>query len=315
MDILFVMDPMERVLPDRDTTYALLRSAGRRGHRTFSCEGRHVWLDGSVPRATVREVKVPGQSAPFAFAGGPVDREVASFPVVWIRPDPPFDEAYVELTWMLESTDRARTIIVNDPAGIRAANEKLYALRVPDLCPRSIVSGDAARLRAFVDEVGEAVVKPLAGHGGEGIVFAQRGMRGLTALLENAVRWGRCEAQVYLPEASAGDKRILLLDGEPLGAVLRLHAAGEERNNLHLGGSAARTGLDDADREIVRRLRPHLAADGLFFVGIDVIGGRLTEVNVTSPTGIQELERLEGMDASARVIEWCEARAASKGAA
>jgi glutathione synthase len=309
VDFLFVMDPMERVLPDRDTTYALLRAACGRGHRTFVCEGRDVWLSGGVPFAAARQVAVPAAAAPHAFVGPPAEREVADFPVVWIRPDPPFDVAYLELTLMLEAADRTRTLLVNDPAGIRAANEKLYALKVPGVCPRSIVTADPARLVSFVNEVGEAVLKPLSGHGGEGILFAQKGMRGLRALAEAAVHGGRCEAQAYLPDAVHGDKRILLLDGEPLGAVLRVHGAGEERNNLHLGGTAVAAELDDADREIVRQLRPHLLRDGLHFVGLDVIGGRLTEVNVTSPTGIQEIERLSGMDPSARVIEWCEGRA------
>lgn len=296
------MDPPGRLLPDRDTTWALLRAAGRRGHRTFCCEGRDVFLDGGAPHATVREIRVPGGDAAFAL-GPPAERPVASFPLVWIRPDPPFDAAYLELTLMLE---RAGTRVVNDPAGIRAANEKLYALRVPELCPRSIVTSDPPRLRAFVEEVGEVVLKPLSGHGGEGILFARAGMRGLAALLEVAVRGGRVEAQVYLPEASAGDKRILVLAGEPLGAVLRVHAPGEERNNLHLGGRAEAASLDENDGRIVEALRPHLLRDGLWFVGLDVIGGKLTEVNVTSPTGVQELQRLSGIDAADRVIAWCE---------
>jgi glutathione synthase len=158
-----------------------------------------------------------------------------------------------------------------------------------------------------VEKHGEAVLKPLDASGGEGIVFASRDMRGLVALIELATRRGaRCEAQAYLPGASKGDKRILLLDGEVLGALLRVHGPGEERNNLHLGGRAERAQLTAEDRRIVETIAPSLKRDGLVFVGIDVIDGYLTEVNVTSPTGIQELERLEGEDPTGVVIDWCE---------
>jgi glutathione synthase len=235
---------------------------------------------------------------------------VSSFPLAWIRKDPPFDLAYVEATWILERVDRTRCRVINDPAGIRAANEKLYALRFPQLCPETLVSSDRERIRDFVEKHGEVVLKPLDASGGEGIVFASRDMRGLIALIELATRRGaRCEAQAYLPGASKGDKRILLLDGEVLGAVLRVHGPGEERNNLHLGGRAERAPLTSEDRRIVETISPALKRDGLVFVGIDVIDGYLTEVNVTSPTGIQELERLEGGDPTGVVIDWCERNA------
>lgn len=310
MEMLFLMDPLERAHPDKDTTWALMREARARGHATFFASADDLSLEGGTPWIRARPVAIPASGGDFRWEGEAAWREVASFPIVWLRTDPPFDGRYVEATWLLERVDRSRSRVLNAPAGVRAANEKLYALRFPELCPTTVVTGDRARLRAFVEEHGEVVLKALDGYAGEGILFAQRGMRGLNAVIEAATPRGRrCEAQVYLPEAAQGDKRILLLDGEPLGAVLRVHGAGEERNNLHLGGSAAAAPLDEADRHIVETIAPSLRADGLVFVGIDVIGGKLTEVNVTSPTGIQEIEQLEGRGAVAKVIAWCEAAA------
>lgn len=305
-----MMDPLDLLNPATDTTLALMRKARERGHASYFTLPGSLSLEDGRPWAKVRKVTVPGPDAPFAWSGEETWREVSDFPIVWLRKDPPFDAAYVEATWILDTVDSKCCRVINDPAGVRGANEKLYALRFPDLTPPTIVTCDLQRLRDFVDRHGEVVLKPLQGSGGTGIVFAQRGMRGLNALLELVTRRGlRCEAQAYLPGAAEGDKRILLLDGEPLGAVLRLAAPGEDRNNLHLGGRAEATNLTASDRHIVERLAPSLRADGLVFVGIDVIDGRLTEVNVTSPTGIQELERLEGIDATGRVIDWCEERA------
>lgn len=312
MDMLFIMDPLERVSPRQDTTYALMREAERRGHALYFAEARTLSMRGGTPWIFARPVRVLVDEGVFAWRGEEAFREVASFPVVWLRTDPPFDEAYLEATWILEQVDPERSLVLNDPVGVRAANEKLYALRFPELCPETLVTRDIRLLREFVEAHDEVVLKPLAGHAGAGILFAKKGMRGLNALLEVAVRDGRTEAQVYLPEAEQGDKRILLLDGEPLGAVLRLHGPGEERNNLHLGGTALRSEIDEADRRIIERVAPQLRKDGLFFVGLDVIGGRLTEVNVTSPTGIQEIEALSGPGPCTRVIEWVERRIAGR---
>lgn len=309
VEILFLMDPLERIHPAKDTTYSLIRAALRRGHEIYFAEAWELDQQGGVPWVRCRPIGIPDGGEGLARIGSDQYREVSSFPLVWMRPDPPFDEAYLETTWILERVDPSRCRVVNDPVGVRAANEKLYALHFPELCPTTLVTRSVDRLAEFVRTHGEVVLKPLGGHAGAGILFAQEGMRGLRALLEVAVRDGRCEAQVYLPEAREGDKRILLLDGEPLGAVLRLHGPGEERNNLHLGGSALASTIDEADRRIIETVKPKLREDGLVFVGLDVIGGKLTEVNVTSPTGIQEIESFDGEGASERVIEWCEKNA------
>lgn len=307
MEMLFLMDPLERANPEADTTWALMREAGRRGHGTWYASADDLSLDGGTAWIRARPVTIPQQGGDFRWEGEAVWKLVEDFDQAWLRTDPPFDDRYVEATWILEHVDPARCKVVNRPSGVRGANEKLYALRFPELCPTTIVTSDRARLRAFVEEHGEAVLKALDGHAGEGILFAQKGMRGLNALIEAATPRGRrCEAQVFLPEASAGDKRILLLDGEPLGAVLRVHGPNDERNNFHTGGSAVATDVDADDRRIIEAIAPSLRRDGLHFVGIDVIGGKLTEVNVTSPTGIQEIERMSGPGAVARVLDWCE---------
>jgi glutathione synthase len=313
VDFLFLMDPLESVNAETDTTYALMRKACARGHSVWCAELVGLELQQGIPWVRTRPVEVPGPRGTLAWRGIEEWREVAGFPMVWLRKDPPFDLRYVEATWILDCVDAARCQVINDPTGVRAANEKLYALRFPELCPPTLVCADRGRLRAFIERHGEVVLKPLNSAGGEGILFASRGMRGLNALLETATRNGsRCEAQAYLPAAEKGDKRILLLDGEPLGAVLRLHGPGEERNNLHLGGRAETASIGPEDRRIIERVAPALRQDGLVLVGLDVIGDRLTEVNVTSPTCIQELERFDRTDPSGAVIEWCERHAPGK---
>jgi len=313
MQQLFLMDPLEGVAPATDTTFALMRAAAARGHRIFFARAETLSLWGGTAHVSAREVLLPPEGHPgphFEWRGEAEVRQVEDFPVVWIRTDPPFDEAYLEATWILDRVDRRRTLLMNDPTGIRGANEKLYALNFSELCPPTLVTSDRAHLRRFVEEHGEAVLKPLAGYAGGGILFANAKMRGLSALIEVATPGGaRTEAQAYLPEAARGDKRIILLNGEPLGAVLRVHGEGEERNNLHLGGSAQKTTLDDDDRRIIRAIAPRLREDGLRFVGVDVIGGKLTEINVTSPTGILEIEALDGPGARSRVIQWTEENA------
>jgi glutathione synthase len=314
VDFLFLMDPLESVNANTDTTHALMSKACERGHSVWCAELADLELQQGIPWVRTRPVEVPGPSGTaFAWRGADQWREIASFPIAWLRKDPPFDLRYVEATWILDRVDGARCRVINDPTGIRGANEKLYALRFPELCPPTLVSADRGRLRAFIERQEEVVLKPLRAAGGEGILFAWRGMRGLSALLEMATRNGsRCEAQAYLPAAEKGDKRILLLDGEPLGAVLRVHGHGEERNNLHLGGRAEPATLGPEDRRIIERVAPALRQDGLLLVGLDVIGDRLTEVNVTSPTCIQELERFDRTDPSGAVIEWCERHAPGK---
>jgi glutathione synthase len=233
----------------------------------------------------------------------------AEIDVAFQRKDPPVDAEYVIATQILALC--RRTLVLNRPEGILAANEKLYALHFPELMAETLVTRHIAELRDFMTKLGgEMVVKPLGGRGGEGVFHVHSADRNRNSILEQSTRFGahRAMAQRFLPEVARGDKRILLLDGEVLGALLRVPSPEELRANLHVGGRAERAEITDVDRRIVERLAPRLRADGLFFVGIDVIGGCLTEINVTSPTGIQEMGRLDGVAYEGRVIDRVEAR-------
>jgi glutathione synthase len=230
-----------------------------------------------------------------------------------MRKDPPFDLAYFFATHVLGLVDPATTFVMNDPRGLREANEKLYALHFPEVIPESLVSAEAERLKAFMETLGgEMVVKPLDGCGGAGVFHVHRGDRNLNAILELSTANGTrlLMAQRYLPAVRQGDKRLIVLAGEPLGAIYRVPREDEARGNIHVGGRVERATVDARDREICRVMAPRLAADGLWFVGLDVIGGMVTEVNVTSPTGVQEIDRLDGVCIEARVLDLVEARAA-----
>ena len=315
MDFLFLMDPLESVNTWTDTTYALMRKAFQRGHAVWFAEPSSLELRQGIPWVRSRQVDVPGASSSFSWRGADEWRELATFPIAWIRKDPPFDLGYVETTWMLDRADRARCRVLNDPTGIRGANEKLYALRFPDLIPESLVSADPERCKAFMESLGgEMIIKPLDGCGGAGVFHVHRGDRNLNAILELSTSNGTrlVMAQRYLPAVrDDGDKRLIVLDGEPLGAIRRGPREDEHRGNIHVGGRVERSAVDARDREICRRMAPRLAADGLYFVGLDVIGGLVTEVNVTSPTGVQEIDRLDGSCLEARVLDFVETRAAT----
>jgi glutathione synthase len=312
LSIVFVMDPVESIDIRADTTFVLMLEAQRRGHRILYVDPGDLAVDGGRVTARVRPVTVRREVGRHAELGEPLhvilDDEVD---LVLQRKDPPVDAEYVTSTQILSLCHRA--LVLNRPAGILAANEKLYALNFPDLMPETRVTRSIPQLIDFLAKLGgEMIVKPLDGRGGEGIFHVRNDDRNLFSILEQSTRFGtrRVMAQAYLPEVRTGDKRILLLDGKPLGALLRVPSSRETRANLHVGGRAAPASLDDADREIVARVAPWLERDGLFFVGIDVIGGRLTEINVTSPTGVQEINTLESRSLEAEILDGLEARAA-----
>jgi len=309
--ILYVMDPMTKVLVDKDTTFVFQLEGQQRGHQQFHCEPSDLYVERAVPYATVRAVHVERADVYYRL-GEPETCALTDFDVVMMRKDPPFDMHFFYATIVLGLVDERRTLVVNRPQGLRDANEKLYALNFPEVIPESLVTSSPARLKAFCESLGgEMIVKPLDGAGGTGILHVHRGDRNLNSLLELSTHEGTrlVMAQRYLPAARAGDKRIIVLNGEPLGAVLRIPQDDEHRGNIHVGGRVARSPVDDRDREICRVLGPRLIDDGLWFVGLDVIGGLVTEVNVTSPTGIQEINRLDGVCLEARVLDFLEERA------
>jgi glutathione synthase len=306
MRILFVMDPMDRILPDRDTTFALQRAAQRREHTLLHCEARDLYaLDGDV-WASARLLRVSGVFPHFTLEP-PDDVRLAELDCVLIRKDPPFDAEYLHATLLLEKV-RGRSLLVNDPRGLRDANEKLYGLRFPHLMPKTLVTSDRERIHRFVATLGTAVVKPLDGAGGSGIMVVSTRDRNTRSIVDYITAEGRRYAMVqeYLPAVRSGDKRVLLLAGEILGAINRVPREDDVRSNIHVGGRVEPCEVTASERAMIADITPQLALDGLVFVGLDLIGSRLTEVNVTSPTGIQELSRHLGRDVAVRVIEWLE---------
>jgi glutathione synthase len=231
-----------------------------------------------------------------------------------MRKDPPADAPYLYATMLLSLANRHRTFVLNEPSGLREANEKLYALNFPGAIPPTIVTYEIPRLKRFMEEQGgEMIVKPLDGHGGEGVFHADARDRNLNAILEAVTLFETrpIMGQRYIPEIRNGDKRLIVLNGEPLGGTLRVPRDDEHRGNIHVGGNCVKADITPRDREICRMLRPRLERDGLYFVGLDIIGNFLTEVNVTSPTGIQEIDRLDAVKLEAKVIDFVESRVAA----
>ena len=313
LTLLFVMDPVLGIDCTKDTTFVLMLEAQRRGHRVLACDVGDLHVEDGRACARARGVQLRREPGSHADLGAPhalVLDEVCD--AVLQRKDPPVDEAYVTSTQILMLCQRA--LVLNRPESILAANEKLYALRFPELMAETCVTRNIPDLVDFMTRLGgEMIVKPLNGKGGEGIFHVRHDDRNLFSILEQATGFGTrwTMAQRYLPEVRQGDKRILLLDAEPIGAVLRVPAERETRANLHVGGRAVRASLDAADRRIINRIAPTLLRDGFFFVGIDVIGGYLTEINVTSPTGIQEVKALEGVALEQQVLDALENRLAT----
>jgi glutathione synthase len=306
----FVMDPVGTINTEKDTTYVLMLEAQARGHEVLYLELKDLFVKnakafGSAARITLK------RGADYYKLGGSETVEMETFDAVWMRKDPPFNQDYIYATYILSLIDPGKTKVINNPRGIRESNEKLYTLYFPEWIPSSVVTKDISQLNKFLTEAGgEIVVKPLDGHGGEGVFYVREGDRNSNVILETVTSFGKqyVLAQKFIKEVSEGDKRIILLNGEPLGAVLRVpKPGGEFRCNFHSGGSPAKSELTDRDLNICKTLSPRLRNDGLYFVGLDVIGGYITEINTTSPTGVQEINRLDGVKLEADVIDFTEA--------
>jgi glutathione synthase len=305
-----VMDPVDRIDIDKDTTFVLMLEAQQRGHEIYFMEMDDLFLRGGTPLGRYRRLEL-ARATPHYRLGEFRTGAVADFDSVWMRKDPPFDMKFFFTTHLLSLIDESKCFLLNHPKGLREANEKLYALRFPEQVPQTLVAGDMATLKAFMAELGgEMIVKPLDGCGGSGVFYLNSEDRNTNSILETATDNGRrlVMAQRYLPEIRQGDKRIIVLDGEPLGAVLRVPLESETRGNIHVGGQVVKTDVTARDREICAALAPSLRSDGLYFVGLDVIGNYLTEVNVTSPTGVQEINRLNGVRLESQVVDFVEQR-------
>ncbi|QZZ20291.1 glutathione synthase [Leptothermofonsia sichuanensis E412] len=315
MKFTFIIDPIQHLDPGHDTSVALMEAAQELGHEVWITQANQLNVVKGKAFALLQRVQLfPVQLIEGRWvAANPwfVLEEQARLPLeamdaVFMRTDPPVTVPYLYATYILDYVDPTKTLVINSPQGIRAANEKMYALQFTEAIPETIVSQSKQVILEFVEDKGMAVLKPLGGKAGEGILFLERGDRNLNSLIEISTHQGLVPVmvQTYLPAAKEGDKRIILLDGEPIGAVNRIPTGNEFRGNMAVGGRVAQTEITEREREICTQLAPTLRRDGLVFVGIDVIGGYLTEVNVTSPTGVREIDRLEGVRLGRQVIEW-----------
>ncbi len=307
MKIAFLMDPLETVKAYKDTTYYLMLAARERGNAVFYFNQSSMQLGNEGLSATVEYLDVHDSiDKPFSILERHTEN-IGDMNVVVIRTDPPFDRSYMYSTLMLDRV-MPKTLVVNRPSGIRNWNEKLAALHYPELTPETLVSRDVDSILKFLSRHEHITLKPVDGHGGKGIIFLRTDSKDLAERIEQITRKGShwIIAQEYLSDAKRGDKRILLVNGEPIGAVLRVHAEGQELNNLDQGGEAVPDELDDRDYEICEAIKPGLIEQGIFFCGIDVIGGKLIEVNVTSPTCLQELCQFSGVAHHHNIIEQLE---------
>ena len=305
MRALFVMDPLSTVKVDKDSSYVLMLEWQRRGGEVWHALSSDLWVEDGALLARATRLQV----GPKPKVADVLERRTISSrdcEAIFKRTDPPFDLGYIFCTYMLDIA-ATHTRVVNSPWGLRDATEKMFILRYPDLIPASLVTRDKDRIRAFVDEQGgKAIIKPWDGNGGRGIFVMLKGDRNLGSIIETSTGQGRqpVMVQAFVPEIDeTGDKRIILVDGVPKGAFLRIPPDHDYRGNMSVGATVEPCDMSERDHEICDRLRPYLVRNDLIFTGIDVIGGCLTEVNVTSPTGIQECTELYGTTIEGEIID------------
>ena len=314
LDVIVVMDPIESIKIAKDTTFALLLEAQRRGHRLHYVQPGGLFLRDGMALARVAPLTVKDDKAGWFSLGDWTELAFGPGQVVLMRKDPPVDEEYLYDTHLLGIAQAAGALVVNDPQGLRDYNEKLAALLFPQCCPPTLVSRDAAALKAFVAEHGQAVLKPLDGMGGRSIFRAATGDANLNVILETLTHGGTRQtlAQRYLPEIKDGDKRLLLVDGVPVDYVLARIPQGDEfRGNLAVGGRGEGRPISERDRWIAAQVAPELRRRGMLFVGLDVIGDYLTEINVTSPTCARELDAEFGLNIAGLLFDAIEAKLAA----
>ncbi len=307
MNFIFLMDPLETVVFEKDTSFALMLGAHRKGHHVYYLPHSGTTLvDGHLHFHVTQVIPQLVKDQPFIVEGGK-DLTEDEVDAVFIRKDPPFDYKYLMHTWILDKLPE-RVVTINRPSGIRTANEKIWATQFTSLVPRNLVGCNPEALLRFLNDEKDIVAKPTDGYGGKSIFRIQKGDANANVILETLTENFTRDIvlQKFIPEADQGDKRILLLDGEPLGAVLRVHSADDHRNNFFSGGKPVATELNARDKEIIQILKPELQKLGLYFVGIDVIGGYLIEVNVTSPTCLQEINRFTHQHLEDKVISFVE---------
>jgi len=300
LSVAIQMDHVSTIHIAGDTTFALALEAKRRGHKLYHYTPDRLSMVGGKVFARLETLSVVDKAEKHCELGEPVRTDLSEMDVVLLRQDPPFDMNYITTTHILERIHPA-TLVVNDPAWVRNSPEKIFVTEFPDLMPETLITKDPLEVAAFRREHGDIIIKPLYGNGGAGVFHLLEADRNLASLLEMFGQMFR-EAYIvqrYLKEVRAGDKRILLVDGEPVGAINRVPAEHDSRSNMHVGGRAEPIGMTEREREICARIGPALKERGFLLVGIDVIGDYLTEINVTSPTGIREVKRFGGADIAA----------------
>ena len=301
-----VMDPIADISYKKDTTMAMLWAASARGWQLYYMEQSDLYLDQGVARARMASLEVFKDPERWYTMGEAGDRDLADLDVILMRKDPPFDNEYIYSTYILEAAERQGTLIVNRCQSLRDCNEKVFATQFPQLCPTVLVSADMQRLRQFQEEHGDTIFKPLDGMGGSAIFRVKPGDSNINVILETLTAHGTqtIMAQTYIPEIKEGDKRILVINGEPVPYCLaRVPLAGETRGNLAAGGTGRAQPLTERDREIAETVGPILKEKGLLFVGLDVIGDYLTEINVTSPTCIREIDAAYDLDIAGDLMD------------
>jgi len=301
-----VMDPIEAITVKKDTTLALLLAAQKRGWRLLYMEMGDLGLRDGAPQARMRELEVCDDPGHWFSLGAERARPLESLDVILMRKDPPFDIEYLYATHILEQAEARGALVINKPRSLRDANEKLFTIWFNECCPETLVTRRADQVRAFLEQHGEIIVKPLDGMGGESVFRVAGHDPNVNVIIETLTRRGSryAMAQRCLPEIAEGDKRILMIAGEPLPyALARMPMAGESRGNLAAGGTGAGRELSARDRWIAARVGPELVRRGLVFVGLDVIGDYLTEINVTSPTCVRELDRIYGLDIGSMLMD------------
>lgn len=302
LNVAFQMDPIDAVDINADSSFRLAEAAQARGHHLYYYPPDALYFDQGRVSALAQPFTVRRELGNHVTLGAVEPLDLGQVDVVWLRQDPPFDMGYITTTHLLDRL-KGQTLVVNDPFWVRNYPEKLLVLDFPDLTPPTTIARDIDVLKAFREVHGDIILKPLYGNGGAGVFRLPPEDKNLASLHEMFTGISRepMIVQKYLPDVTAGDKRIILVDGEPVGAINRVPAAGETRSNMHVGGRPEPTKLTEREREICAAIGPLLKQKGQVFVGIDVIGDWLTEINVTSPTGIQELERFDGTDIAGRI--------------
>ena len=307
MNFIFLMDPLENIIVEKDTSYILMLGAHRRGHNVFYLTDGGIVLKENKAFFHVLSV-IPQQNTkqPFIIKNSVVLSQ-DQVHAVFVRSDPPFDAAYLLNTQLLERLPK-KIPVINSPEGLRTAHEKIWATQFAQIIPKTFLGVRKKDLLGFIEEEKDVIAKPTNGFGGSGIFHIKKGDDNTNVILETMTNRWKTEVilQKYLPAAKKGDKRILLLNGEPLGAVLRVHAKDDHRNNFFAGGKPHPASITENDKKIIQVLKPHLLRLGLYFVGIDIIGNFLIEVNVTSPTCLQEMNRLYGKKLEEEVIRFAE---------